>query len=329
MDVEGLDTFSAYDAAPALDDGEPLGLGMSLDEAIAERSAAKKPAPRPKQQGKQGAASARVFVGNMKYETTWQQLKDHFGAAGSVVHARVMENRTGRSQGCGVVEFQSMQDAQNAIATLHDSELDGRKLLVREDREDGQKPQPTQQKKKRDRGSDDVVVVGKKLYVGNLNYQTTWQQLKDHFKDCGKVVRADVNRGYGTVEFENAKDAAGAISRKSNTELDGRKINVREDREASKPQPRKRAKSNEGGVTRVGKRVYVGNLKFTTSWQTLKDHFKPVGDVVHAKLIARGCGIVEFESPEDARRAILELNDSELEGRPLQVREDREDRDLK
>ena len=330
MDVEGLDTFSAYDAAPALDDGEPLGLGMSLDEAIAERSAAKKPAPRPKQQGKQGAASARVFVGNMKYETTWQQLKDHFGAAGNVVHARVMENRTGRSQGCGVVEFSSVQDAQNAIATLHDSELDGRKLLVREDREDGQKPQPTQQKKKRDRGSDDVVVVGKKLYVGNLNYQTTWQQLKDHFKDCGKVVRADVNRGYGTVEFEKAADAAAAISRKSNTELDGRKINVREDREASKPsQARKRAKSNEGGVTRVGKRVYVGNLKFTTSWQTLKDHFKPVGDVVHAKLIARGCGIVEFETPEDARRAILELNDSELEGRPLQVREDREDRDLK
>ena len=106
--------------------------------------------------------------------------------------------------------------------------------------------------------------------------------------------------------------------------------NFREDREASKPsQARKRAKSNEGGVTRVGKRVYVGNLKFTTSWQTLKDHFKPVGDVVHAKLIARGCGIVEFETPEDARRAILELNDSELEGRPLQVREDREDRDLK
>ena len=85
-----------------------------------------------------------------------------------------------------MVEFHSIQDAQNAIATLHDSELDGRKLLVREDREDGQKPQQAPQKKKRDRGSDDVVVVGKKLYVGNLNYQTTWQQLKDHFKDCGK-----------------------------------------------------------------------------------------------------------------------------------------------
>ena len=81
-------------------------------------------------------------------------------------------------------------------------------------------------------------------------------------------------------------------------------------------------------MTRVGKRVYVGNLKFTTSWQTLKDHFKPVGDVVHAKLIARGCGIVEFESPDEAIAAIEQLNDTDLGGRPIQVREDREDRDL-
>ena len=194
-----------------------------------------------------------------------------------------MENRTGRSQGCGVVEFHSIQDAQNAIATLHDSELDGRKLLVREDREDGQKPQQqTQQKKKRDRGSD-VVVVGKKLYVGNLNYQTTWQQLKDHFKDCRRVVRADVNRGYGTVEFEKAADAAAAISRKSNTELDGRKINVREDREASKPsQARKRAKSSRGRRDKGGQK----RLRRQSSSRRRgrpRDHFKPVGDVVHAE----------------------------------------------
>ena len=45
MDVEGLDTFSAYDAAPALDDGEPLGLGMSLDEAIARSHRPRSPHP--------------------------------------------------------------------------------------------------------------------------------------------------------------------------------------------------------------------------------------------------------------------------------------------
>ena len=192
MDVDGLDTFSAYDSAPALDDGEPLGLGMSLDEAIAANRPKKtSQPPRKKASGGGGDASARVYVGNMKYETTWQQLKDHFATCANVVHARVLEGRTGRSMGCGIVEFGSPQDAQNAIATMHDGELDGRKLLVREDREE-EKPQQQPAKKKRERErNDDVHTVGKKLYVGNLNYQTTWQQLKDHFKDCGRVARAD------------------------------------------------------------------------------------------------------------------------------------------
>lgn len=43
---------------------------------------------------------------------------------------------------------------------------------------------------------------------------------------------------------------------------------------------------------------------------------------------SKGCGIVEYETPQEAARAIRELADSELQGRPILVREDREDRDL-
>jgi RNA recognition motif-containing protein len=43
---------------------------------------------------------------------------------------------------------------------------------------------------------------------------------------------------------------------------------------------------------------------------------------------SRGCGIVEFETAEEAAAAINTLNDVELDGRPIFVREDREDRDL-
>jgi len=43
---------------------------------------------------------------------------------------------------------------------------------------------------------------------------------------------------------------------------------------------------------------------------------------------SKGCGIVEFESPDEAIAAIEQLNDTDLGGRPIQVREDREDRDL-
>lgn len=44
---------------------------------------------------------------------------------------------------------------------------------------------------------------------------------------------------------------------------------------------------------------------------------------------SKGWGIVEYESPEEAYKAVQELNGCEMNGRPLMVREDREDRDVK
>ena len=57
-------------------------------------------------------------------------------SVGEVVFAEVMqENGTGRSKGCGVCEFKNEQDAQKAIAELNDTDLKGRMIFVREDRE--------------------------------------------------------------------------------------------------------------------------------------------------------------------------------------------------
>lgn len=43
---------------------------------------------------------------------------------------------------------------------------------------------------------------------------------------------------------------------------------------------------SESSAPVVTNRVYVGNLNFKTTWQTLKDHFKPVGKVLHADIFA-------------------------------------------
>jgi RNA recognition motif-containing protein len=64
-------------------------------------------------------------VGNLSFDTSWQDLKDHMRECGEVVHADVMENADGRSKGCGLVTFASAQDASRAINELTDSELDG------------------------------------------------------------------------------------------------------------------------------------------------------------------------------------------------------------
>ena len=75
--------------------------------------------------------------------------------------------------------------------------------------------------------------------------------------------------------------------------------------------------------------VYVGNLSYRTTWYELKDYMRTAGNVAHAKILtshtgqSRGCGVVEFATPEDAQKAIDELNDTVLSGRTIFVRQDR------
>ena len=63
----------------------------------------------------------------------WQALKDHFRAAGNVVHADVMLDADGRSRGFGTVLFSSAMDAARAIQKFNESNFMGRPILVRPD----------------------------------------------------------------------------------------------------------------------------------------------------------------------------------------------------
>jgi len=73
-----------------------------------------------------------VFVNKLSFDTTWQNMKDHFRKCGEVVHADIYTKANGFSKGSGYVQFESAKEAQKAIKELHESELDGRKIYVRE-----------------------------------------------------------------------------------------------------------------------------------------------------------------------------------------------------
>ena len=87
--------------------------------------------------GARGSSARRVYVGNLSWDCQWQELKDYMRSVGEVVHAEVMSGADGRSKGCGLVEFKKPAEAQRAIQELNDSELMGRVIFVREDREPG------------------------------------------------------------------------------------------------------------------------------------------------------------------------------------------------
>jgi len=76
-----------------------------------------------------------VYVGNLSWDVMWQDLKDHMKEAGTVIRADVMMGEDGRSKGCGIVEYSSVDEANNAILRLHNSNLKGRLIFVREDRD--------------------------------------------------------------------------------------------------------------------------------------------------------------------------------------------------
>jgi len=75
----------------------------------------------------------KLYVGNLSFNTSNQDLNDLFGAIGTVESANVIEDReTGRSRGFGFVEMASQADGENAISQLNGKEVDGRELKVNE-----------------------------------------------------------------------------------------------------------------------------------------------------------------------------------------------------
>lgn len=78
--------------------------------------------------------------------------------------------------------------------------------------------------------------MAKKLYVGNMSYQTTEDQLEDLFSQFGTVLSANViidrmtnrSKGFGFVEMEDGDAADAAITALNNTEFDNREIRVNE-----------------------------------------------------------------------------------------------------
>lgn len=82
----------------------------------------------------------KLFVGNLPYTVTSDDLKDLFGKAGSVVTADVVTDKfSGRSRGFGFVEMSSDEETDKAIEMLNGSNLEERALIVNEARPMGER----------------------------------------------------------------------------------------------------------------------------------------------------------------------------------------------
>ena len=75
----------------------------------------------------------KLYVGNLSFQTSSQELEELFAGFGTVESATVVEDReTGRSRGFGFVEMASQEDAEKAIAELNGQQVSGREIKVNE-----------------------------------------------------------------------------------------------------------------------------------------------------------------------------------------------------
>ena len=73
----------------------------------------------------------KLFVGNLSFNTTENDLQDAFAAHGTVLEANLMTDRaTGRARGFGFVTMSTEEEAQKAMAALNGANMDGRNLTV-------------------------------------------------------------------------------------------------------------------------------------------------------------------------------------------------------
>ncbi|MGO8677366.1 MAG: RNA recognition motif domain-containing protein [Limisphaerales bacterium] len=85
--------------------------------------------------------NTKLFVGNLSFNTTENDLHDAFAAHGTVVEANLMMDRaSGRPRGFAFVTMGSPEEAQKAVDALNGSTLDGRNLTVNEARPQADRP---------------------------------------------------------------------------------------------------------------------------------------------------------------------------------------------
>jgi RNA recognition motif-containing protein len=286
-----------------------------------------------------GGGSNRVYVGNLDYSVSWQDLKDHMRQAGKVTHADILQEDGGRSKGCGIVEFASAREAQKAIDMLNDTDLNNRQIFVREDREAGKNGSTRISTTGREPSED---VISRTLIVENIPDSFAWQELKDLLKPVGPVNHADIKERdngsrIGVVEFRNKEDVQKAINQSSSlcVEYDEDmlfRLMYRADIEDVTGWKSGNGKGSGSG-SELFRKLFVNNLGYSVSWQDLKDHFRSAGEVIRADIAtedgasarSKGFGFVEFNNTSDAAKAVRELNGSYLKGRQIFVREYRED----
>ena len=168
-----------------------------------------------------------LFVRNIGYDTTQEGLAEYFAKYGDVEESKIVTDKnTGKSRGFGFLKFYEKRSAYNAMKDAENIVVDGRNLQIRYSNDKSSQMKGGNNSAKKGPASEFGV------FVGNISYKCTENDLKKFFKDCGKVLDVRIAKkpdgklkGFAHVDFETKEGMEKAVE-KNGKELQGRALKV-------------------------------------------------------------------------------------------------------
>merc|ERR1719435_495187 len=284
-----------------------------------------------------------VFIKNLDKSIDNKAMYDTFSAFGNILSCKVAQDAEGNSKGYGFVHFETEEAAMNAIQKVNGMLLNEKKVFVGR----------FVPRKEREKELGEKAKKFTNVYIKNFGDDLSDDKLKEMFTKFGKitsykVVRDDKanssgdtsdmgevlvddsgkTKGFGFVSFEDSESAEKAVEELNGSDIGGKTLYVGRAQKKAERQAELKKKFEQLKLERLnryqGVNLYVKNLDDTIDDERLRQEFAPFGTITAAKVMyeegrSRGFGFVCFSSPEEATKAVTEMNGRIIVSKPLYV----------
>ncbi|CAK1539973.1 unnamed protein product [Leptosia nina] len=267
-----------------------------------------------------------VFIKNLDKSIDNKAMYDTFTAFGNILSCKVAQDENGASKGYGFVHFETEEAANKSIDKVNGMLLNGKKVYVGR----------FIPRKEREKELGEKAKLFTNVYVKNFGEDFNDEMLKDMFEKYGRITSHKVmfkddgsSRGFGFVAFEDPDAAERACMELNGKELvEGKPLYVgraQKKAERQKELKRKFEQLKAERLTRYqGVNLYVKNLDDSIDDERLRNEFTAFGTITSAKVMledgrSKGFGFVCFSSPEEATKAVTDMNGRIVVTKPLYV----------
>ncbi|EGW34938.1 uncharacterized protein SPAPADRAFT_58066 [Spathaspora passalidarum NRRL Y-27907] len=272
------------------------------------------------------SGDGNIFIKNLHPAIDNKALHDTFSAFGKILSCKVATDDMGQSKCFGFVHYETAEAAEAAIENVNGMLLNDREVYVGKHIS----------KKDRESKFEEMKANYTNIYVKNIDLEFSDEEFEKLFVPFGTITSIYLekdqdgkSKGFGFVNYETHESAVKAVEELNDKEINGQKIYVGR---AQKKRERMEELKKQYESTRVerlskyqGVNLFVKNLDDSIDSEKLEEEFKPFGSITSAKVMvdeagkSKGFGFVCFSSPEEATKAITEMNQRMILGKPLYV----------